>query len=710
MISFWSFAGMGPFLIAVPFTDDSSKTGPYIWTNQGVSNSLSQPANAPGGRLGAVVGQFLMLGDVLEQQTELIGTGNGSTSTFNFSLTHTPMLSTGNVYDQAGKFAGTFNNGLIVGNGTLQAPSLPGTLASLGDTFNSGVYVTSQFSLTAASDPGKSVFTSITANSVTLASSAASYSYAGGVATWVWTTGPFGFGATVTYPVTFVPTSFATSIMGGSTAIAVNGFNPYTVSSLADSYGAGGVYNGSNITLAASSDPGKALFTSITANGKTLTSASSTYSYIGGLATWGWATGPFGFTNGSAYPIAFAGSSFFGTLTAGQVSVSGLHPNSTIGYQAGSSGFGSLISLATFNGYQLSSGTGSVETAGLSQVNYESGAITLVLSAAPPLNDQLFAVYTQAAPYRVAWSAIGDPTNWPIPLTANAIAFQSGFEDLEVDLGPVMYVAGYPLYGIIFQRLGITRANYVGGNVVFSFGCYSRNRGLITKGGAIQVGTLVYFLSQDGFFVTDGNSVSPIGTDTENDVGIDNWFWTNVNTAALDSIRCGYDTSTRCVSYSVPTGTNTLPDTLLTYNPLAGRWTKSAIPSELIWSDRNGSTDFGTQLQLGVFTQSHQYSVLQGPTLNGYLETCDLMDTDGNLRFTSGARPNVASTDTPQAVIGVRNSMLDSINYSVSAPPDTFSRIVPVLQQGLYTRARVSSSAAQAINGVSLEQQVVGTV
>ena len=172
--------------------------------------------------------------------------------------------------------------------------------------------------------------------------------------------------------------------------------------------------------------------------------------------------------------------------------------------------------------------------------------------------------------------------------------------------------------------------------------------------------------------------------------------------AALESIRCGYDSLTRNVTFAVPTGSDTLPDTLLSYNPIAGRWTKSAIPTELVWTDTNASTTPGTELRLSLFDQSHQYSVLQGPTLNGYLETCDLMDVDGNYRYTFGIRPNVASTDTPQAQAGVRKSMQDAVVYTQSYPPDSFSRVVPALCEGRYTRIRVSSSSASAFNGATL--------
>ncbi len=50
-------------------------------------------------------------------------------------------------------------------------------------------------------------------------------------------------------------------------------------------------------------DPGKSFFTSVSANGVTKTSASAGYSYAGGVATWQWAGGNFGFVNTNVYPV-----------------------------------------------------------------------------------------------------------------------------------------------------------------------------------------------------------------------------------------------------------------------------------------------------------------------------------------------------------------------------------------------------------------------
>src|SRR6185369_12992245 len=102
---------------------------------------------------------------------------------------------------------------------------------------------------------------------------------------------------------------------------------------------------------------------------------------------------------------------------------------------------------------------------------------------------------------------------------------------------------------------------------------YEFKRGCIAHGAAIKVGSYVYFLADDGFYVTDGANVVPIGTKQDNSQGIDRWFFSNVNLNALESIRSGYDATKRCVFFAIPTGSNTLPDTLLIYNVLAQRWT-----------------------------------------------------------------------------------------------------------------------------------------
>lgn len=465
--TFWTFFGMGPYAIAVPYTQNSAATGPYLWSNQGQGNEFAVPSGAPGGRVGAAVGQILMVGDIWQQTQQTLMTGNGSTTTFSGGLTP-PLNAAGSILDQQGTLAGSFADGNITGSG------------------------------------------------------------------------------------------------------------------------------------------------------------------------------------------------------------------------------------------YLASGT----------INYTSGDIALTFGTAPPNGDVVYAVYTTEAPYRVAWSDNGDPTNWPTPLTNAALAAESGYQDLETpDLGPVMFIAGYPLYALIFQRYGITYAPYQGGNTVFAFAPYEFTRGVVAHGAAIQVGRYVFFLADDGWMVTDGANVYPFGTLSDNSAGIDNWFWSNVNTAALESIRMGYDASKRCIFAAIPTGTDVLPDTLLSFNILAQKWTRSALPCSTIWTADNGEDGSpGTRQALGVIDQTNTPNFLSGPPMTGYLESCDVFFVDGMRRLCSAVKPHVNSTDLPLVTVGARDALQDPVTYGASNYPNTFSREAPALSSGKYLRVRTQSTNATSLHGGTLMLEQEGPI
>src|SRR6185437_15706913 len=300
-------------------------------------------------------------------------------------------------------------------------------------------------------------------------------------------------------------------------------------------------------------------------------------------------------------------------------------------------------------------------------------------------------------PYRVYWPALGDPTTWPTPLTDAAIAAQSGFEDLDQDFGRVMFIGGGPQMGIILQRHGINRASYQGGDTVFSFLPFERKRGLIARGAAVQVGAVTHFIADDGFHMTDGSQVVPTGT--AQSAALDKWFWNNVNQDALDTIRAGWDADKKCVAYAIPTGTNTSPDTLLLLNPPSGQWTKSKVATEFLFSDNDGSRH-----RLGVFDQSHRLGYLTGIAASGYCETYDLSFVDGQLRSVVEAQPNIVCTDAPTMRIGIKQSIDDDPTYTADVGRDSFSGrcTLDPPPEGLFARARLSSSAASALYGATL--------
>ena len=135
--------------------------------------------------------------------------------------------------------------------------------------------------------------------------------------------------------------------------------------------------------------------------------------------------------------------------------------------------------------------------------NFSNIAAAPLFRHAAVVNNFVVAGWIGTAQNRVQWCAINDATSWTAGID------QSDLEDLP-EGGVVTGITGGQ-YGLIFQENRITRMDYRGGNIVFSFRRIEDNRGAIQSKSIIKVGNLVYFYSADGFYVTDGNTSTPIG-------------------------------------------------------------------------------------------------------------------------------------------------------------------------------------------------------
>lgn len=403
-----------------------------------------------------------------------------------------------------------------------------------------------------------------------------------------------------------------------------------------------------------------------------------------------------------AVPVSIR--SVIGTGNGSAVTFSGVIFNSSGGsppplYPGSIQIVGGAGQIGNDNGQGVITGTGISS----GTVNYDTGSVTVTFTAPPPNLTTILGVGAAACRSRLQWGPIGNPgSTWPVPGTNAALATQSGINDLETEYGPIMNISGYPLYGVIFQRTAITRANYIGGNVVWSWQTFSRNIGLLAQYAMVQVGERTYFLADSGFYYTDGANVIPIGTAQDNSAGIDAWFFANLNYSSVQNIRAAYDARLRNVVFSIPTGAHTLPDTQLCYNVLSGRWTRSNITTEMIWTDSDGQTE-----RFAMFL-GHAYALLTAAPSTGYLESVDLAFSDGMLRNTNGVRPNGAMT-SPVVTVGTRNTMKQSVTYNAGFAPDSFGAgFAPALTEGLYTRIRVTDTNASSIHGATCDMTQAG--
>lgn len=284
-------------------------------------------------------------------------------------------------------------------------------------------------------------------------------------------------------------------------------------------------------------------------------------------------------------------------------------------------------------------------------------------------------------PERVRWSPINNPgATWPLAGLSSAIAVQSDQVDLRAEQGAVMAIHGSEI-GILLQERAVVRAEYAGAPKFFNFNEIDSSKGLLVRGASVQVGRTVYFLSEDGFYKTDGaGEAQPIGYGK-----IDRWFFEILNTANKSQIRATYDTIRRVVIWTFPSQGSSTNDMMLLYNPVDQRWSRANVATTFaVFSRTSGYTledldalgtldtipttfdsSFyeGGASQPAVFTTDYKLGSLSGDPLSATIEIGELSSEDhktGGQLWISGVRPLVEGGDATIA-IGTRKLPKDSI-------------------------------------------------
>lgn len=183
-------------------------------------------------------------------------------------------------------------------------------------------------------------------------------------------------------------------------------------------------------------------------------------------------------------------------------------------------------------------------------------------------------------PYQVQWSSINQPQNWPTPGSALAIASQAGAQTLRSEFGAVTGIFGSDQVGLILQKKAIVRMVYQGGNTVFSFDTYEQARGGWFPNASVRVGSLVYFIAADGFYTTDGAQSTPIGKGK-----VDRTFLNDCDQTYIERVRGTVDVINKCIYWCYPShgATNGLPDRLIIFNYIEGRWSHSQDMMQLVF-------------------------------------------------------------------------------------------------------------------------------
>ena len=203
-------------------------------------------------------------------------------------------------------------------------------------------------------------------------------------------------------------------------------------------------------------------------------------------------------------------------------------------------------------------------------------------------------------PSRVNWSDINDATDW----TAGG-ASQSDFQELP-DGGDITGITGGE-FGIVFLEKAIVRMSYIGSPLFFQFDTISRNVGCIEGGSIAQYGGITYFLSDDGFYACNGQTVTGIGSEK-----VDRYFFNNANIGDIDSISAAVDPERNLVIWNYTTVSG--GRSLLIYNFETQKWCEADTDVDYLSTLATSGTtldglDSAYNVTAGAFVATKQYTI-----------------------------------------------------------------------------------------------------
>ncbi|WP_420140144.1 hypothetical protein [Sphingomonas sp.] len=282
--------------------------------------------------------------------------------------------------------------------------------------------------------------------------------------------------------------------------------------------------------------------------------------------------------------------------------------------------------------------------------------------------------YAAGDALRVAWSDNGVPTTWT-PGTGEA-----GFY-IQPSGGDITGVVGGE-FGLVFQESRILRMSYTADDTIWQFDEIASDIGCIAPNSIATHGRITYFLSNRGFMMTDGASVTPVGAEK-----IDRTFLSLLSRTYLSNMSAVIDPKNSLYIVMLPSAAP--PTTAYVLNYALNKWTTAQITAELLFSALSQGVTLedldaiytyleaipislddpsfrGGYPLLLLFDASNQLGSLSGPPVKATF-------VDGQSELNPGIKTRIRTIrllgDTPTATVTV----LGSNTLSQSMAPTSYS-------------------------------------
>ena len=326
-------------------------------------------------------------------------------------------------------------------------------------------------------------------------------------------------------------------------------------------------------------------------------------------------------------------------------------------------------------------------------------------------------------PYRARWSALGDHTDWAISATT-----QADFQDIQ-DMGEITGLVGGE-YATILMESGIVRAQYVGSPLIFEFDKVQLSRGCKISGSVVAIGKNVFYLSDDGFYVFDGQSSSPIGAEK-----INNYFLSRFQSSFGNRMSAVVDPLRQIVIWSYASvQSDGSPDECIIYNYATNSWSTASIgvdamaplfsagyTLEGLAAISSSIDSLPSSLDSPVYkggeyffagAKDNKIQTFTGDTLPATVETGEFDIQAGSSSLINGIMPYVenssGSATTVTAQVASRNlqSQPYSFNPATTLNNDNFCT---ARSSGRFHRVRLNISGDfSAVTGIDVDAQARG--
>jgi hypothetical protein len=312
--------------------------------------------------------------------------------------------------------------------------------------------------------------------------------------------------------------------------------------------------------------------------------------------------------------------------------------------------------------------------------------------------------------YRVRWSALNDETDW----TEN-VNTQSDYQDIP-DGGQIVGIRGGE-FGLIFLERAIHRMSYVGTPFIFQFDNISRGKGCMVAGSIAQYQGVTFFLSDDGFYICDGQNITAIGAEK-----VDRYFLDNVSDSDFGTMSAAVDPIRKLViwNYKNVSGSRSL----LIYNFKTQKWTygdagtdylseasTSSVTLEQLDSISASIDALTSSLDSRLFvggkyflggTLATRVMSFTGASQTAVISTGDL-DIGANSVVTL-ARP-IVDNGSATVAIASRTLLNQGVSFNTAVAASSENR-VPLRSAGRYHRLKVTPTGANWNNAISVDVDV----